>query len=516
MFMPRALISVSDKKGIVEFAQGLVGQGYEIISTGGTFKVLQENGIKAIPIEKVTDFPEMLDGRVKTLHPKIHGGLLAVRDNAEHMKTCTQHGIGLIDLVVVNLYPFEKTIAKKSVDLAEAVENIDIGGPSMLRSAAKNFRSVGVIVNPDKYTEILQELVAHKGQLTEETKKGLAIEVFQHTAGYDAVISNYLAKNLLLNEEKENIFDQKIVLALDKQTDLRYGENPHQKAAFYKMQDSGLADLQQLHGKELSYNNFLDVDAAWQMVKEFKDVPACVVIKHTNPCGAAVGADVLDAYQKALAGDPVSAFGSIVGFNQKVNQETALEIAKNFVEVVLAPEFSEEALTVLTKKPSLRLLTLNDFFRKEKTGFRYVQGGFLAQEIDNCVIQKDKLQFVTKKTPDEQELKDLLFAFQMIKHVKSNAIVIAKDGQLLGVGAGQMSRIDAVKIALDKAGDKVSGTIVASDAFFPFRDSIDTLAKYGVKAIIQPGGSKRDQESIDAANELGVAMVFTGIRHFKH
>jgi phosphoribosylaminoimidazolecarboxamide formyltransferase/IMP cyclohydrolase len=511
----RALLSVSNKTGIVDFAYKLINLGYEIISTGGTFKILKKNNIKVTPIDKVTEFPEMLDGRVKTLNPKIHGGLLALRDNKEHIATCKKYKIPLIDIVVVNLYPFEQTIAKKKTSFAEAIENIDIGGPTMIRSAAKNHESVGVIVNPDRYQSIINELKSNKGSLTAKTKQLLALEAFQHTSRYDTIIADYL--NNKFTEAKKNEFPSLRTPIFQKMTDLRYGENPHQKAAFYKaVGEKGLPDTIQLHGKEISYNNLIDLDAAWNIAKMF-DLPAAAVIKHTNPCGAAIGDNIFEAYKKALASDPVSAFGSIVGLNKNVNNEVAEEIAKTFVEAVIAPSFDEAALKILAVKPSIRLIAAKDFFQADASvKYRNIRGGLLVQTTNNTILTKYHLRCVTKKQPTEKEINDLIFAFNVIKHVKSNAILFAKQGQTVGIGAGQMSRIDAVKIALEKAEKRVLNAVAASDAFFPFKDSIELMAKNKITAVIQPGGSKRDQESIDAANQHGIAMVFTNIRYFTH
>ena len=511
----RALISVSDKQGIIEFASGLSKLGYEIISTGGTAEILTKHKVKVIPIEKITGFPEMMDGRVKTLHPKIHGGLLALRSNDAHMKSAKSHGIGLIDLVVVNLYPFEKAVSKKNVSLETAIENIDIGGPSMLRSASKNFESVGVIVNPDRYAALLEELQENNGELTLKTKQFLAVEAFQHTARYDALIAGFLEKKLIKTRDEE--FSKVIAPVMTKFMDLRYGENPHQKAAFYRIvNDHGLPDLEQINGKELSYNNIVDLEAAWNIVKEF-ELPAAAIIKHTNPCGAAVAESISLAYKRAYKADSVSAFGSIVGLNRPVDEETAQEISKTFVEVVIAPNFDDKALKILKEKAALRLIKIRDFFTADSQHqIKYVRGGALVQSVDSVVMKKDQLQVVTEKKPLAKELNDLEFAFTLVKHVKSNAIVIAKNGQTLGIGAGQMSRVEAVEIALRKAGDKANGAVAGSDAFFPFKDSAELMAEAGIKAIVQPGGSKRDQESIDCCNKHGMSMVFSGIRHFRH
>lgn len=512
----RALISVSDKKGIVEFVHGLVNLGYEIISTGGTLWVLTENGIAATAVEEITGIPEMMDGRVKTLHPKIHGALLGLRDNAAHMAAMKSHDITPIDLVVVNLYPFEKTISKTEVALEEAIENIDIGGPSMLRSASKNFRSVGVIVNPDRYSDLLIEMKANAGELSYETKAELAVEAFQHTARYDAIISDYLAKNLISEPDTETL-PGIVSPILSKVMDLRYGENPHQRGAFYQIQNQkGLPNFIQLHGKELSYNNIMDMDAAWCIAKSF-ELPAAAVIKHSNPCGTAIGDDVLSAYTKAYDADPVSAFGGIVGVNRPVDLKTAEEMGKIFLEVIIAPDFDKDALALLTKKQNIRLIKMPEFFVQEpEFMYKYVTGGMLMQSADTRLVTKADCTVPTTAQPTTAEWNDLLFGYTVVKFVKSNAILITKGEQTIGAGAGQTSRIDSVKIALEKAGDKAKGAVVASDAFFPFRDCVDMLAAAGVKAIIQPGGSMRDQESIDACNEHGIAMVFTGVRHFRH
>lgn len=511
----KALISVSDKTNIVSFAKGLVALGYDIISTGGTYKVLKENGIEAIPIDEVTQFPEMLDGRVKTLHPNIHGGLLSLRHNKEHMDTVKAHNIDLIDLVVVNLYPFEKTIQKESTTLEEAIENIDIGGPSMIRSGAKNVESVGVIVNPDRYADILDELKANGGTLTQATRNQLMCEAFEHTARYDAIIAGYLAKKLLKGNEES--FPDTLAPVLNKVMDLRYGENPHQKAAFYKMSnEKGLPGSEQLNGKELSYNNIIDMEAAWAIAKEF-ELPAAAIIKHTNPCGAAVGDSIFEAYKKAYESDPISAFGGIIGLNRTVDKATAEEISNIFVEAVIAPDYEEDALKILKEKANLRVLKMSPYDQQgEGLSYRYVQGGFLVQTTDTKLVEKNELKVVTNVAPTTKQLNDLLFANQLVKHVKSNAILIAKDGQVLGVGAGQMSRVEAMEIAIKKAGDKVKGAVVASDAFFPFKDSVQQAQRAGIAAIIQPGGSKKDQDSIECCNEHGISMLFSGYRHFKH
>jgi phosphoribosylaminoimidazolecarboxamide formyltransferase/IMP cyclohydrolase len=508
----QALISVSDKTGIVDFARKLHDLGVRIISTGGTMKALADAGIPVIYISDITQFPEMMDGRVKTLHPFIHGGILAVRDNASHQQAMAEHGISGIDLVVVNLYPFRQTIAKADVTLAEAVENIDIGGPAMIRSAAKNFRFVGVVVNPTRYDQVLAE-ISEQGELADTTRMTLAREAYSHTAAYDACITEYLAGQL-----GEGSFPVTIHPVYEKIQDLRYGENPHQTAAFYKEQfaTTGIASAKQLHGKELSFNNIVDIEAAYGIVSDFTK-PAAAIIKHTNPCGTGTGSSLVEAYQKALASDPVSAYGGIIAVNRSVDQATAAAISPTFMEAVIAPAFDDEALAILTKKKNLRLLTAPLFTAANQAfDMKQVSGGLLVQQADrqmeNCAV----MTVVTAKAPTEAEWEQLLFAWKVVKHVKSNAIVVAGNSQTYGVGAGQMNRVGSVDIALKQAGEKSRGAVLSSDAFFPFRDSIDTAAQAGIAAIIQPGGSIRDQECIDAANEQGLVMVFTGVRHFKH
>ncbi len=510
----RALISVSDKTGIIDFAKSLVDMGYELISTGGTLKVIKEAGIPVISIDEVTGFPEMMDGRVKTLHPNIHGGLLARRDIPEHLKACDEHHIQLIDVVVVNLYPFEATIAKPGTSFEDAIENIDIGGPSMIRSASKNHPFVAVIVNPAQYPAIIAEMQNNHAQLSLKTKQLLALEAFRHTSRYDSIISDYLSKQF---ESSQSSLPPIITPVLTKVQDLRYGENPHQKGGFYALSgEEGLAQLQQLHGKELSFNNLLDLDAAWHIVREYAQ-PAATVIKHNNPCGTACGNTISEAYKLAYNADPVSAFGGIVGLNQTVDAETATELSQTFLEAVLAPAYSKEALDILTQKPSIRLITLPQFLpQKSPWIYRHVQGGFLIQSPDIHEHDPVTFQVVTETKPSAELLTELHFAFSLVKHIKSNAIVVTNKNQSLGIGAGQMSRVEAVEIALKKAGEQSKGAVLASDAFFPFKDSVELAAKAGIKAIIQPGGSKKDQESIDACNEHGLIMVFTGVRHFKH
>lgn len=506
--MKRALISVSDKTGIVPFAAGLEELGYEIISTGGTYKLLKEAGVKVTKVAEVTGFPEILDGRVKTLHPAIHGGILALR-NEEHLSQLKAHNIETIDIVAVNLYPFRETIKKPGVSLAEAIENIDIGGPAMIRAAAKNYQGVIVIVNPDYYDQVLVSL-KEKGDVDQEMRFMLAVEAFSHTAAYDSMISRYLAGI------KGEIMPASFVWAGEKVYELRYGENPHQKAAFYRdmMPGRGLADAKQLNGKELSYNNIIDAEAAYLLVQEFAE-PACVIVKHTNPCGAALGQNLREAFDKAFAADPVSAFGGIVAFNRVVDLKAAEKAAEFFMEVVVAPAYEEEALEFLKGKKNLRILQLENGLYPRLTA-RTVLGGFLVQESDDKEVAIDELQAVTDAEPGEEEIKDLIFAWKVVKHVKSNAIVIAKDRATLGIGAGQMNRVGAARIALEQGGEKCKGAVMASDAFFPFKDTVELAARYGIKAIIQPGGSVRDEESIEACNKYGISMVFTGIRHFKH
>ncbi|NLT95641.1 MAG: bifunctional phosphoribosylaminoimidazolecarboxamide formyltransferase/IMP cyclohydrolase [Clostridia bacterium] len=510
--MKRAIISVSDKTGVIELAQELVNLGWEIVSTGGTAKVLKEAGIKVTGISQVTGFPEILEGRVKTLHPNVHGGILA-KDTPEHMNVLKEQGITPIDLVVVNLYPFEATINKDEVTLEDAVENIDIGGPTMVRAAAKNFQRVAIVVNPARYQEVLKEL-KEKGEIALKTRMELALEAFQHTAYYDSVISGYLAG--LLGKEG---FPQSFVLSGKKIQELRYGENPHQKAAFYALPGKTrgtVAGARKLQGKELSYNNIVDIEAAWAVVREFKNSPAACIIKHTNPCGTALGNTLAEAYQRALEADPVSAFGGIIGLNQGVDSKTAEKIVETFMEAVVAPEFSNKALEILSAKKNLRLIEIGYSKPPKDYWVEKVGGGFLVQERDQVQITEGDLRVVTEKKPAAEEMVQLLFAWKVVKHVKSNAIVVSKNNQTLGVGAGQMNRVGAAEIALKQAGEKARGAVLASDAFFPFRDTIDAAAKAGITAIIQPGGSIRDEESIQACNEHGIAMVFTGIRHFKH
>jgi phosphoribosylaminoimidazolecarboxamide formyltransferase/IMP cyclohydrolase len=517
-----ALISVSDKTGIIDLAKGLADLGVKILSTGGTAKSIRDNGIEVTEVSDHTGFPEIMNGRVKTLHPKIHGGLLAVRDNESHMKQIADLGIDPIDLVVVNLYPFEKTISKDNVSQEEAVENIDIGGPSMIRSAAKNFKHVAIVVNPERYDALLGELSEGDCDLSYETRYELVTEAFKHTSQYDKVIFDYF------NRDNKEAYPEHMGLDLYKRQDLRYGENPHQTAAFYAFKDFKvpcISNAQQLHGKALSFNNILDTDVAIEIVKEFEK-PSAVLIKHANPCGVACGGDIKEAFTKAYSSDPVSAFGCILSLNRKVDVNTAEAITEpgHFVEAIAAPGFEEAAIEILTTKrgwgKDLRLLKLDSLgettMQEKIKDCRGVVGGLLVQDKDMNSGDKDQLKVATKKTPSEDEIEELLFAWKVCKHVKSNAIVFTKDEMVVGVGAGQMSRVDSTNLAIQKSSGRTTGTVMASDAFFPFRDCIDIAAKAGITAIIQPGGSKKDQESIDAADEHGIAMVFTGERHFKH
>ncbi len=511
-----ALISVSDKTGLIDFAKELIKLNFQIISTGGTYKTLKENHLEAIPIEEITEFPEMLDGRVKTLNPKIFGGILAIRQNKVHMNTCEKFDLKMIDLVVVNLYPFEKVIQNEKVHLEEAIENIDIGGPSLIRAAAKNYDSVAVITDPAIYSEVIEEMKKDKGRLSLNTKKKLALNAFKHTARYDAIISNFLDQRF--GNTKETEFPTAFAPVYEKVQDLRYGENPHQQAAFYKEKATkvGLPTIEKLHGKELSYNNLMDLESAWNIAKEF-DLPVAVIIKHTNPCGVAVSDDIFSAYLKAYESDPVSAFGSIIALNRTVTKKLAEELNKLFVEVVIAPGYEETAIKLLTQKIGIRIIKTPDFcYEDPKYQYRFLKGGLLMQSSNTTKLIEKDLKVVTEKAPSKKQINDMIFAQTIVKHVKSNAIVIVKDGQTLGVGAGQMSRIDSVNIALEKAGEKAKGAVAASDAFFPFSDSIDAFGKAGIASVIQPGGSKRDQESIDKANELDISMVFTDVRFFYH
>lgn len=507
----RALLSVSDKTGIVEFAKELEALGVEIISTGGTHKKLEEAGVKVTGISDVTGFPEYLDGRVKTLHPAVHGGLLARRDVPEHMEQLKELGIETIDIVAINLYPFKETIMKPDVTLADAIENIDIGGPTMLRSAAKNHKDVAVICDPADYEKVIDEL--KKGEISYDAKYRLALKVFQHTAAYDAMISDYLRKQI------DGELPDNLTLTFEKVQDLRYGENSHQKAIYYKeiQPFSGaLVNAKQLHGKELSFNNINDTQGALGCLKEFEE-PAVVAVKHANPCGVAIGETLVEAYKKAHDCDPTSIFGGIIACNREVDKATAEEISKIFVEIVIAPKFSEEALEILTQKKNVRLLELPDILGKadkHAIDVKKVSGGILVQDTDNTLF--DELKVVTEKAPTDSEMKDLEIAMKVVKHTRSNGIVFVKDGMTIGIGPGQTNRIWAVENAIRQSNFDMKGCVMASDAFFPFDDCVTAAAGAGASAIIQPGGSIRDQESIDKANELGIAMVFSGYRHFKH
>ena len=503
----RALISVSDKTNIVEFAKGLEKHGFEVISTGGTYTHLKNNGVSCISIEDVTHFPEILEGRVKTLHPKIHGGLLSKRGNELHNKHVAENNIEYIDLVCVNLYPFEATVKKEGVSEEEIIENIDIGGPSMLRSAAKNFNDVAVVTDINDYDSVLSEL--EQGGITYETRRALAIKVFNTTASYDAAIANYFNK-------KDNLVPERLTLSYNLQDSLRYGENPHQKAYHYVQDNNESYALQnavQLHGKEMSYNNIQDASAALDILSEFDEI-TCIAVKHMNPCGVATGNSVFEAYSRAYEADPVSIFGGIVAVNGKVDKETAEKMHNIFLEIILATDYDEEALEILTKKKNLRIYKLSEKNNNHEQQIKSVRGGILVQDFNDKLA--DEYESVTEKKVDESQQRDIEFGLKVVKHVKSNAIVVVKDGQTLGIGAGQMNRVGSCKIALEQAGEKARGAVLASDAFFPMRDSADIAADYGITAIVQPGGSIRDQESIDACNEKGVAMVFSKIRHFKH
>ena len=512
----RALISVSNKSGLVDFCRSLSEEfNVEIISTGGTLKVLVDAGISAIEISQFTNFPEMMDGRVKTLHPRVHGGILARREQDQEIMK--ENNILAIDLVVVNLYPFKETISKADVSLEEAIENIDIGGPSMVRSAAKNNKYVGVVVEPDDYTLILKEMESNGGSLSQEMRSSLATKAFNHTANYDTVISTYLSS---VTEED---FPNRMFAKFQKKEVMRYGENPHQKAAFYvdeTKQGNGLGNAIQLQGKQLSYNNIADTDAALECVKSFEE-PSCVIIKHANPCGVATDVDITEAYQKAFEADSTSAFGGIIALNRKLEEKTAQQIIDNqFVEVIIAPGVSASAQKILNTKENIRVLEMESM-DKLSSGFKFlsVTDGLLIQEIDNGSISAKDLKIVSSRGPTEEEVQDCLFAWKVCKFVKSNAIVYAKNNQTVGIGAGQMSRIDSAQIAASKAkesGFKTKGCVMASDAFFPFRDGIDVAASMGISSIIQPGGSIRDDEIIEAANEANMAMIFTGMRHFRH
>ncbi|ENH96770.1 phosphoribosylaminoimidazolecarboxamide formyltransferase/IMP cyclohydrolase [Gracilibacillus halophilus YIM-C55.5] len=508
----RALVSVSDKTNLIPFAEGLEKLGYELISTGGTLKKLKDAGLSALGVSEVTNFDEILDGRVKTLHPYVHAGLLARRDEESHVSQLEERGIAPIDVVVVNLYPFKETIAKEDVTEEDAIENIDIGGPTMLRAASKNFRDVTVVVDPTDYDQVLEQLGNNGG--TVDFRKNLAAKVFRHTANYDAMIANYFVD--ITNEEDPETFTQ----TFEKVQSLRYGENPHQNAAFYKegnVKGASIASAKQLHGKELSYNNIQDANAALEVVLEFTENPAAVAVKHMNPCGVGIGDTIENAYLKAYEGDPVSIFGGIVALNREVDVATAKHLKEIFLEIVIAPSFSEEAFAILTEKQNIRLLETPMKADEDDTKkVVSVLGGLLVQDRDHGSVTANDLEVVTDRKPEAKEMEELLFSWKVVKHVKSNAIVVAKGDSTLGVGAGQMNRVGAAAIAFEQAGEKAEGAVMASDAFFPMPDTVENAAKAGIKAIIQPGGSKRDQDSIDACNQHGIAMVFTKMRHFKH
>ncbi len=509
----RALISVSDKTGVIEFARELEALGCTVISTGGTASKLTDSGVNVVGISDVTGFPECLDGRVKTLHPAVHGGILAMREKPEHMAQIKDLGIEPIDIVAINLYPFKQTILKPGVTMAEAIENIDIGGPTMLRSAAKNHKDVVVVCDPADYPAVIAGL-KEKGSVSYETKYKLALKVFQHTASYDAMISDYL------RTEAGFGLPDNLTLTYEKAQDLRYGENPHQKAYYYKEirpQAGDLVNAKQLHGKELSFNNINDTNAAVQALREF-DEPAIVAVKHANPCGIGIADDIYDAYIKAYEADPVSIFGGIVASNREITAKVADEMKKIFLEIIIAPSFSKEALEILTQKKNIRLLELPAISEKDMSGLdiKKVAGGILVQEKDNALYNEEDVKVVTEKAPTEEEMKNMIFGMKVVKHIKSNGIVLVRNGKTIGMGPGQVNRVGALEIAIRTACEDTRGTVLASDAFFPFDDCVTMAAEAGVTAIIQPGGSVRDEESIKKCNELGIAMVFTGMRHFRH
>ncbi len=512
----RAILSVSDKTGIVEFAKDLVELGFEILSTGGTAKVLQEAGVPVTGVSEVTGFPECLDGRVKTLHPMIHAGILAMRGKPEHMEQLEKLGVTPIDVVAINLYPFKQTILKEGVTLEDAIENIDIGGPTMIRAAAKNWQDVAVVVDPADYGAVVEELKG--GQVSRETKFRLAYKVFEHTSSYDTLIAAYLRKQL-----GGPLFPQELSLTYEKVQEMRYGENPHQKAAFYRevgAPSNSLAAATQLHGKELSYNNINDANGALDLLKEFgPETPCAIGVKHANPCGVGLGETLHEAYMRAYEADPVSIFGGIVALNRPVDLATAQEMAKIFLEIIIAPAFEPDALELLSKKKNIRLLQLPDCAQPNEKGLldmKRVVGGLLVQELDTELLHEEELKVVTDRAPTEAELQQLKLAWRVVKHTKSNGIVLFKDHATTGVGPGQTNRITALELAIKYAGDKAAGSVMASDAFFPFDDCVEAAHKAGITAIIQPGGSIRDEDSIKKCNEYGIAMVFTGMRHFKH
>lgn len=524
----RALLSVSDKTGLVEFARELRGFGVELLSTGGTARALRDAGLEVRDVSDLTGFPEMLDGRVKTLHPRVHGGLLAVRDNPEHMAALAAHGIEPIDMIVINLYPFEQTVAREGVTLAEAVEQIDIGGPAMIRSAAKNYKDVAVVVDPQSYSVVIEQLKEYEGALDGEMRMALAVSAFVKTANYDGAICKYLAPQLMSEypeaqteegvEEPEGVLPGLLDLSLTKIAGLRYGENPHQSAALYDTGETGgVTHASLLSGKEMSFNNYVDADAAWQLVCDFDDdKTACAIIKHMNPSGVGLGASPEEAYRRAHATDPVSAFGGVVAFNRTIDERAARAVTEIFTEVVIAPDYDKNALEILKTKKNLRVLRAGAARQPEGLDFKRIGGGMLVQTRDAHKLTRADLNVVSQRAPTEEEINSLLFAWTVCKHTKSNAIVYARDGQTVGVGAGQMSRVDSVRLGAARAQLPVAGSVLASDAFFPFRDGLDEAAKHRITAVIQPGGSVRDEETIAAADEHGLAMVFTGARHFRH
>ncbi len=513
----RAILSVTDKSGLVDFARKLAGMNVELVSTGGTAKLLRDSGINVKDISELTGFPEMLDGRVKTLHPKVHGGILHRREDSAHRSAVAEHDIPAIDMVVVNLYAFEKTAAKPGVHFEELIENIDIGGPSMIRSAAKNFQDVAVVTSPADYEAIADEMSRSAGSLSSDTKWRLAQKAFATTAAYDSAIASTLERvgvNGHFELRASETFPETLRLSFQKTMDLRYGENPHQKAAMYTDGSGlGVANARQLQGKELSYNNITDLQAAWDLAQDF-DQTVCAIIKHTNPCGVATGKTLAEAYVRALECDPVSAFGGVIGVNRPVDASAAAEMSKLFLEVIAAPTFDEAAKQIFTTKKNLRLVEVPS--GRQNWVLKNISGGMLVQDADLHQLTESDLKIVTKRSPTPEEKRALLFAWKVCKHVKSNAILYARDGQTVGVGAGQMSRVDACKVGAMKAQLPLKGTVAASDAFFPFPDGVEEIAKTGATAIIQPGGSVRDQEVIEAADRLGLAMIFTGIRHFRH
>jgi phosphoribosylaminoimidazolecarboxamide formyltransferase / IMP cyclohydrolase len=509
-FIKRALISVTDKTGVVEFAQGLRDLGIEIISTGGTARALEGAGVPVREVSELTGFPEMLDGRLKTIHPRVAGGVLAIRGNSEHMQSLAAHDIPLIDMVVVNLYQFEKVAAKQGVPLSELIANIDIGGPTLIRAAAKNYQDVAVVVSPDDYPAVLEELHEREASLCEPTLWRLAKKAFALTAAYDRAISARLAR---VGVEDESGLPAFLDIRAPRALDLRYGENPHQKAALYSNRQGGVASAEQLQGKELSYNNLVDLDAAWQLIREF-DQPAAAIVKHTNPCGCAETSTLGESYRRAFEADPVSAFGGVLAFNRAVDRETAEQISKTFIEAIAAPGYDSAARELLAAKKNLRLLAVSR--APEESVLKSISGGYLVQTPDTHRLERRECRVKTERAPSEDEWRALEFAWKVCKHVKSNAIVYARDGQTVSVGAGQMSRVDSVKVGAMKALLPLEGTVLASDAFFPFPDGVEEAAKHGITAVIQPGGSVRDDDVIAAANNLGLAMVFTGVRHFRH